>query len=110
MEHHLASNVGNICYYLADNFEDEFMSATNDTYLNFSSKASYIETTSMMGDVGSNIYSLCIFLRILRYKLWSKLFELDYKIIDVCREIILPQFVEYSYTHEVESKSKLIWF
>ena len=57
------------CHYLADNFEDEFMSAASDTDLEFPGQMISVETTSMMSDVRLNISQLHILLRILRYKL-----------------------------------------
>ena len=41
-------------HYLADNFEDEFMSTTGGTGLTFSNQMSSVENINMMSDVGLN--------------------------------------------------------
>ena len=69
---------------------------------------SAIETASMMNDVDINISQLCNLLRILRHKIGAKLFEPESKMIDLCGEMIVPQFGEYKYIHEVGSKPELI--
>ena len=50
------------CHYLADNFEDDFMSTAGDVDHTFSGQTSSVETTSMMSDVGLNISQLYIIL------------------------------------------------
>ena len=72
--YHLSSTI-NGCRYLADNYEDGFISAAGGSGLTFSSQMSAVETTSMISDVDLNISQLCILLRILRYKLGAKMFE-----------------------------------
>ena len=54
----------NVCHYLADNFEDEFMSTANDVDLIFSSHMSSTWNVSMMSGVGLNISQLRILLPI----------------------------------------------
>ena len=66
----------NLCHYLSDTFEDECMCITDDDiYLYFSSETIFIETVSVMSDIGLNISQLRFYLQILRYKLGTKLFE-----------------------------------
>ena len=75
------------------------MSAASDAGLNFSSKMSSSETTSIMSDTELNISQLIFLLQILRYKLESKLFDLEYKMKELCGETISPQFGEYIYIY-----------
>ena len=77
------------------------MLAVGDVGLKLSSKMTSIETTSMMSVVGLSISQLRIFLRILRYKLVVKIFELEYKMKELCREMVSQQFGKYCYIHEV---------
>ena len=65
----------NLCCYLAENYEDEFITATSDSGLTFSGQMLAVEAASMMNAVGLNIYQLCILLRILRNKLGVNFFE-----------------------------------
>ena len=76
--------------------------------MTFSSSMSAIETASMMNDADINISQLRNLLRILRHKIDAKLFEPESKMIDLCGEMIVPQFGEYKYIHEVGSKPELI--
>ena len=69
------SSTINLCHYLAENYEDEFISAAGDSDLTFSGQMSAIETSSLMSDVGFNISQLRVLLRILRNKLGAKIFE-----------------------------------
>ena len=69
------SSIINICRYLAEKYEDEFITTAGDSGLLFSGQISAVETTSMMNDVGLNISQLHILLRILRNKLGAKIFE-----------------------------------
>ena len=69
-----------------------------------------IETASMMNDVGINISQLRILLRILRHKIGAKLFESESKMIDSYGKIIVPQFGEYNYIHELDSKPEHILY
>ena len=50
-----------------------------------------------MSDTELNISQLIFLLQILRYKLESKLFDLEYKMKELCGETISPQFGEYIY-------------
>ena len=52
MKEILSSSVVNICHYLASNYDDESIAAT---------------TTTMMSDVGLNVFQSRILIRILRY-------------------------------------------
>ena len=69
-----------------------------------------VETASMMSDVGLNTCQLRILLWILRNKVCSKLFELEYKRKELFGETNLPIFGEYSYIYENSSKHELILF
>ena len=62
----------------------------------------------MMNDVGINISQLHNLLR--RHKIGANCFEPESKIIDLCGEIIIPQFSEYNYIHELDSKPELILY
>ena len=106
----ISSSLINLCHYIAEYYEDEFVSAAGDSGLTFSSSMSAIETASMMNDIGINISQLSILLRILRYKIGAKLFESESKMIDLCGEMIVPRFGEYKYIHEVGSKAELILY
>ena len=65
--YHPSSTI-NVCRYLAENYEDEFISTASDSGLIFSGQMSAVETASLMSDVGLNISQLRILLRILRNK------------------------------------------
>ena len=52
--YHPSSTI-NVCHYLAENCEDEFIAAASDSSLRFSGQTSAVETTSMMSDVDLNI-------------------------------------------------------
>ena len=69
--YHSSSTI-NLCRYLTDNYEDEFISAADDSGLTFSGQMSAVETASLMSDIGLNISQLRILLRILRNKLGLK--------------------------------------
>ena len=107
-EGNILSRLINLCYYIAEYYEDEFLSVAGDSCLTFSGSISAIETTSMMNDVGINISQLRILLRILRHKIGPKLFESESKMIYLCGEMIVPPFGEYTYIHEVGSKPELV--
>lgn len=62
MKENLASNVVHLYHYIADNLEDEFISASGDACQNFASKISYVKTISMMSDIRLNISQLRILL------------------------------------------------
>ena len=49
------SSTMNLCRYLAENYEDKFMTAAGDSGLSFSGQMPAVETTSMMNDIGLNI-------------------------------------------------------
>ena len=59
----ISSSVINVCHYLADSFENEFMSTAGGMGLNVSGQISYVETIKMMSDIGLNISQLHILLR-----------------------------------------------
>ena len=70
-----------------------------------------VETTSMMSDVGLNIYQLRILLRILRNKLGATFFEPEHMMKNLSGDIILPKFGEYKYNNmEKGSKPEHILF
>ena len=73
--YHPSSTI-NLCRYLAENYEDEYISATGDSGLTFSGQISVVETASLMSDVGLNISQLRILLRILRNTLGEMFFNL----------------------------------
>ena len=51
----MSSSLINVCHYIAEYYEDEFVSAASDSGLTFSGSMSDIETASMMNDIGINI-------------------------------------------------------
>ena len=63
----------NVCHYIAECCEDEFISAAGGSGLTFSSSIPTIETISMTNDIGINISRLRILLRSLRQKIDAKL-------------------------------------
>ena len=109
--YHPSSTI-NLFRYLADNYEDEFISAAGDSSLTFSGQMSAVKTASMMSDVGLNISQLRIFLRILRNKLGTKMFEPENIMKSLSGDMILPKFGEYKYNTEQGSKHEhvLFWF
>ena len=110
VEGNILSGLINLCHYIAEYYEDEFVSAAGDSGLNFSGSISAINTAIMMNDVGINISQLRILLGISRHKFGAKLFKPDFKMIELCGEMIVPQFGEYKYINEVSSKPELILF
>ena len=110
VEGNISSSLINLCHYIAEYYEDEFVSAAGYLGLTFSGSMSAIETVSMMNDVGINISQLHILLRILRDKIVANLFEPESEMIDLCGEMIVPQFGEYKCIHEVRSKPELILY
>ena len=100
----------NLCCYLAENYEDEFITATGDSCLTFSSQISAIKTASMMSDVGLNISQLHILLIIIRNKSDATLFEPENMMKILSGGMIIPNFSEYNYYHESGSKPELILF
>ena len=67
-----SSRTINLCCFLAENCEDEFITATGDSGLTFSSQTSAVENASVMSDFGLNISQLRILISILRNKLGTK--------------------------------------
>ena len=55
----ISSSLINLCHYIVECYEDEFVSAAEDSGLIFSGSMSVIETASMMNDVGINISKYC---------------------------------------------------
>ena len=102
VERNISSSLINLCHYIDEYYEDEFVSAAGDSCLTFSGSISTIETASMMNNVDNNISQLRILHRILRHHIGVKLFEPQYKMIGVCGEMIIPQFGEYKYIHEID--------
>ena len=65
----------------------------------------------MINDVGINISQLRILLKKLHHKIGVELFELfepESKMADLRGEMIVSQFSEYKYIHEISSKPELI--
>ena len=50
--YHPSSTI-NLCRYLAEHYEDEFISAAGDSGLTYSGQMSAVETASLMSDVQS---------------------------------------------------------
>ena len=48
----ISSSLINLCHYIAEFYEEEYISATSDSALTFSNSMSAIETASMINDVG----------------------------------------------------------
>ena len=108
--YHPSSTI-NLCRYLVDNYEDEFLSAAGDSGLTFSGQMSVVETASLMSEVGLNISQLRILLRILRNKLGAKIFEPENIMKSLSGDMILPKFGEYKYNNmEKGNKSENILF
>ena len=93
-KYHPSSTI-NLYRYLADSYEDEFISAADDSGLIFSGQMSAVETASLMSDVGINISQLRILLRILCNKLGAKMFEPENIMKSLSRDVVLPKFGEY---------------
>ena len=93
------SSTINVCRYLAENYEDEFITAAGDSGLSFSSQMSAVETASIMSDVGINISQLCILLRILHNKLGKNMFEPENIMKNLRGDMILPKFGDYKYNN-----------
>ena len=104
----ISSSLINLCHYISKFYEEEYISAAGDSGLILSGSMSAIETASMMNAVGINISQLRILHRILRHKCGVKLFEPKSKMVDLCGEMIVQQFGEYKYIHEIGSKPELI--
>ena len=69
-----------------------------------------VETASMMSDVGINVSQLHIFLRILRNKFGTKMFEPENIMKSLSIDMILPKFGEYKYYNKIGSKPEHILF
>ena len=106
----ISSSLINVCHYIAEFYEEEYITVAGDSGLTFSGFMSDIETASMMNDVGINISQLRILIRILRHKIGAKLFEPESKMVDLRGEMIAPQFGEYKYTHETSTKLESILY
>ena len=110
VEENISSSLINLCHYIAEYYEDEFVSAAEDSGLTYSDSMSTIETASMMNDVGINISQLHILLRIRRQKIGANFFKPESKIIDLCGKMIVSQFGECNYLHELDSKPELLLY
>ena len=89
------SSIINLCRYVAENYEDEFITTAGGSDLKLSGQISEVETASMMSDVGHSISHLRILFRILRTKVQKCLsLKNDEKI---SRDMINPKFGEYNY-------------
>ena len=71
----ISSSLINVCYYMAEFYEEKYTSTAGDSGLTFSDSMSAIVTASMMNDVGINISELHILLIILRHNIGAKSFE-----------------------------------
>ena len=100
----------NVWQYFGEFYEDEFISATGDSGLTFSCWISATKTLSIMNDVDINMSHLRILLRILRNIIGTKLFEPETKMTNLCGEMIVQQFGEYKYVHEIGSKPEFILY
>ena len=107
--YHPSSTI-NVCRYLADNCEDEFITTAGDSGLTFSGQISSVETLNMMSDIGLNISHLRILLRVLRNKLSAEMCEPEKMMKFLSGHMIIPKFSEYNYYHETRTKPKLILF
>ena len=110
VEGNISSSLINLCYYIAEYYEDDFVPAAGDSGLAFFGSMFAIETASVMNDVGINISQLRILLRILLHKIGAKFFEPESRMIGLYGEMIVPHFGEYTYIHEVGSKPELILY
>ena len=99
-----------LCRYLAENYEDEFITAAGDSSLSFSGQNPAFETASMISDLSHNTSQLHILLRILRHKLGAKMFEPKNMMKSLSGDMILPKFGEYKYYNEIGSKPEHIYF
>ena len=91
VEENISSSLINLCHYIAEYCEDEFVSAIGDSGLTVSCLMSAIKIASMMNDIGINISQLYILLRKIRHKIGAKLFEPESKMTDLYGETIVPQ-------------------
>ena len=64
-----------LCRCLVENYEEEFITAADDSGLTFSGQMSTVETASMMSDGGLNISQPRILLKIVRNKLGTRMFQ-----------------------------------
>ena len=101
------SSIINMYRYLAEKYEDEFITTAGDSGLLFSGQISAVETTSMMNDIGLNISQLHILIRILRNKLGAKISKPENMIKSLSGDMIIG---EYNYYHETATKPELILF
>ena len=108
--YNLSSTI-NLCCYLVENYEDEFIPSTDDSGLAFSTQMPAIETVSMMSDDGLNISQLRIILRTLHNKLDEQMFKPENVMKSLSGDMIHPKFGEYKYNHEKGSKpeNNLFW-
>ena len=106
----ISSSLINLCHYIPDFYEEEYISAAGESGFKFSGSMSTIETASMMNDVGIHISQLRIILRVLRHKIGAKLFEPKIEMKDLCGKMIEPQFIQYKYVHKVDDKPELVLY
>ena len=64
-DNYYSSSTIHLCRCLAENYEDEFITAAGDSSLTFSGQMTGVETVSMMSNTGLNIYQFRILLRFL---------------------------------------------
>ena len=73
VEGDISSSLINLCHYIAEYYEDKFISAASDSSLTFSSRMTIIENASTINDFSINISQLCILL-----KIYDTIFVLNY--------------------------------
>ena len=100
----------NLCHYLAENYEEEFISTAGGSGLIFSGQMSAIATANIMSDVGLKISQLRILLRILQNKIGVKKIESKKMKKMFNSDMIIPKFGECNYYHEAEVNLTLFYF
>ena len=104
------SSTPHLCRYFAENYEDEFITATGDSGFILSGQMSAVETTSIMIDVGLDIYQLRILVRILRNNLGANIFEPEQMMKSLSGVMIIPKFGEYILIMKLELNLNLFYF
>ena len=81
VEEHISSSSINVCHYIAEWYEDKFVSAAGGSGLTFPGSMYVIKMASTINDVDINILQLRVLL-ILRHKFGVNLFESESKMND----------------------------
>ena len=98
----LSSNSGDICHswstinlcrYLAETYEEEFIFAAGNSGLTFSDQMSDVETASMMSDVCINISDIYPFKNVTK-QVRSKKFEAEKMMKSLSGDMIVSKFGE----------------